>query len=203
MALQAGSLAQPAGRETSPRACAAAPASLSCVRHAGGRRCQPLPSVRREYDVFGRRGQPFARPAAAANFSGELRHSESVLRALRREPAGYHAFERRCGAHRRTRRDHESWRHRRPDSPAHGRVPASSLRSRAAVAAHHSDLPARQPAAHRLQYVGADGRRADHRGSLRLGAVSIHVYRDGRFRICRKRDVRTMSASALPEHCSA
>ena len=58
----------------------------------------------------------------------------------------------------------ESWRHQRPDSLAHGRVPASALRSRAAVAVRHGRLPARKPAAHRLQYVGADGHRADDRG---------------------------------------
>ena len=104
MALQIRPLARAACGNVSIRANANASAALPRVRHFGGRVGNNMPPMRREHEIFLRRGKQVAGPLDAANFPGHLFHalcllrdvhpsydhhgSDAGLHLIRREPSG-------------------------------------------------------------------------------------------------------------------
>ena len=101
------------------------------------------------------------------------------------------------------RRLDESRRNRQSGQLSLGRIASIGLQHQPALALRHGDFSSRRAAAHRLQYVGADGYRADGRGIVRLGAIFVLVRCDGRWRI-RAQFLRwATSASALQGRCLA
>ncbi len=75
-----------------------APETLPGLRHAGRRNGDQVPSVRREHDVFLRRGEQIARPLDAADFSGDVRHADDLLRDVRAVVRDHDEIFRRRGA---------------------------------------------------------------------------------------------------------
>src|ERR1700723_1770831 len=135
-----------------------------------------MPSMRRELDVWYGRGHPFSWPLDADDVASNLRNFNFELPALRREPAGHHSHRRLPGTGGRgIFGSDESWWNQWRCLTEARRVRAMAFRSIPAMAVDHGDISSRQPSAHRLQHVGADGYRSANRGTLRLGAISFHL----------------------------
>src|SRR5579863_962770 len=177
MAVQIGPLAQQNCGDVSLRAEATAPAALPGLRNAGRFNSHEVPSVRREHDVFYRRRKPLARPLDAADFAGNIRDVGDLLRDVcavvcdHDETFGW----RRAGW-----RLDGSWRNRHSGQLSFGRFAPTGVRHRPAMAIRNSHISPWRAAAHRFQYVGADGYRADGRGNVRLSAIFVLVCCYGR-----------------------
>src|SRR6266550_3207191 len=79
MALQSRPLAQPTRGDVPVRSETDASAALPRLRHAGGRHGNEMPPVRREHEVFIRRGEQVPRTLDAADLPGHVRHAYDLL----------------------------------------------------------------------------------------------------------------------------
>ena len=112
--------------------------------------------MRRQPYVFSGRYEPFPRQDHARYSSGDVFHSERLLRGLWHQFALYHPF--RLPDYTRGRKHAgQAIRYRRrccAGFGAVGSVPAAGHRLKGAMAFRHRMFSSRQPAAHRFQYVG-------------------------------------------------
>ncbi len=177
MALQIRPLAQPDCGHVSLRAKTIAPAALPGLRDAGRRDGHQVPPVRREHDVFFRRRKPLAGPLDAADFAGDLRGAGDLLRDV---CAVVCHHDETLGWRRRGRRNHELGRNCHAGQLSFGRFASTTLQHQPALAIRNGNLSSRRIVAHWFQHVGADGYRADGRGIVRVGSISLLVCCDGR-----------------------
>src|SRR5690348_3792176 len=135
---------------------AAASASVPRMWHAGRLDREPLPSMRREPDVFHGGHEPLAFEVPAVAIASHLSDSRRMLHSLWHKPAARNSLRLSCFT--------AGWRHEcairhrlhpLPDSAQPWSLPALALQSGTTVAFDHRLFSAWQPAPYRIQYVGS------------------------------------------------
>jgi len=116
--------------------------------------------MRREHELRHGRCQPLAQPSTAHNFTGDVRNPQPKLLAVRCELVGHDSHERVSSARRGILWHLQLWSYQRERVAKVWRVASLADRFAATVAIDNADFSSRQPDAHRIQYVGADGYRA-------------------------------------------